>query len=293
MYESGTTRIVRGVIVGVLIAVALVFFLFPIYWIFIGSFKSRVELTSPKPLHAFQFTPRLDNYAQIIGLAKSTSAVGGTTGEFMNRLRNSVIIAGVSTFLAILFGTMTAYAMARFAIPGKNDIMFYILSSRMLPPVVVIIPIFLMFTRLGLAQTYQGLILMYTIINLPFVVWMMKGFFDEIPHEYEDAAMLDGYPRIQAFFKVTLPQAWPGIAATAVFCLIIAWNEYVFAFILNSQAAVSTVPHYIASVAQGTGSTPWEALSAMATLFIIPVFVFTFLVRNHLLRGVTFGAVRR
>jgi multiple sugar transport system permease protein len=293
MYESKSTRIVRGVIVGILIAVALVFFLFPIYWIFIGSFKTRVELTSPRPLHVFQFTPKLDNYGQILGLTKSSSPVGGNPGEFLNRLRNSVIIAGVSTFLAVLFGTMTAYAMARFRIPGKSDILFYILSSRMLPPVVVIIPIFLMFTQLGLAQTHHGLILMYTTINLPFVVWMMKGFFDEIPHEYEDAAMLDGYPRIQAFFKVTLPQAWPGIAATAVFCLIIAWNEYVFAFVLNSQAAVSTVPHFIASVAQGTGSTPWESLSAMATLFIIPVFVFTFLVRNHLLRGVTFGAVRR
>ncbi len=292
MYESRTTRIVRGTIIGILIAVTLIFFLFPIYWIVIGSFKSRVEMTSPVPRHVFQFTPRLDNYGQILGIA-GTAQVGGSPGEFLNRLKNSVIIAGASTVLAVLFGTLTAYAMARFRIPGKADILFYILSSRMLPPVVVIIPIFLMFTRLGLAQTHHGLILMYTTINLPFVVWMMKGFFDEIAHEYEDAAMLDGYPRIQAFFKVTLPQAWPGIAATTVFCLIIAWNEYVFAFILNSQAGVSTVPHFIASVAQGTGSTPWEALSAMATLFIIPVFVFTFLVRNHLLRGVTFGAVRR
>src|SRR5438874_11606395 len=292
MYDSLSVRIVRGILIGILLAIAIIFFLFPIYWITLASFKTKPEILSSTPLHLFQFSPNLENYSSILGLTTGDTEAG-TPGEYLSRLKNSVIIAGGSTVAAVLFGTLTAYAMARFRIPGKSDIMFYILSSRMLPPVVIIIPIFLMFTRLGLTQTHFGLGLLYTTVNLPFVVWMMKGFFDEIPHEYEDAAMLDGYPRLQAFFKVTLPNAWPGIAATAVFCLIVAWNEYTFAFILNSDPTAQTVPSFIASKSQTSSGINWGIIAAMSTMFVVPVFVFTFLVRNHLLRGVTFGAVRR
>ena len=292
MYDSLSVRIVRGTLVGILLAIAIIFFLFPIYWITLASFKTKPEILSPTPLHLFQFSPNLENYSSILGLTTGETEAG-TPGEYLSRLKNSVIIAGGSTVLAVFFGTLTAYAMARFRIPGKADILFYILSTRMLPPVVIIIPVFLMFTQLGLKGNHVGLTLLYTTVNLPFVVWMMKGFFDEIPHEYEDAAMLDGYPRIQAFFKVTLPNAWPGIAATAVFCIIVAWNEYAFAFILNSEPFAQTVPSFIASKSQTSAGINWGIIAAMSTLFVAPVLVFTFLVRNHLLRGVTFGAVRR
>ena len=292
MYDSLSVRIVRGILVGILLAIAIIFFLFPIYWITLASFKTKPEILSSTPLHLLQFSPNLDNYSSILGLTTGETEAG-TPGEYLSRLKNSVIIAGGSTLLAVSFGTLTAYAMARFRIPGKADIMFYILSTRMLPPVVIIIPVFLMFTQLGLKGNHVGLTLLYTTVNLPFVVWMMKGFFDEIPHEYEDAAMLDGYPRIQAFFKVTLPNAWPGIAATAVFCIIVAWNEYAFAFILNSESYAQTVPSFIASKSQTSAGINWGIIAAMSTFFVAPVLVFTFLVRNHLLRGVTFGAVRR
>ncbi len=292
MYDSLSVRIVRGTLVGILLAIAIIFFLFPIYWITLASFKTKPEILSSTPLHLLQFSPNLENYSSILGLTTGETEAG-TPGEYLSRLKNSVIIAGGSTLLAVFFGTLTAYAMARFRIPGKADIMFYILSTRMLPPVVIIIPVFLMFTQLGLKGNHVGLTLLYTTVNLPFVVWMMKGFFDEIPHEYEDAAMLDGYPRIQAFFKVTLPNAWPAIAATAVFCIIVAWNEYAFAFILNSEPYAQTVPSFIASKSQTSAGINWGIIAAMSTLFVAPVLVFTFLVRNHLLRGVTFGAVRR
>ncbi len=292
MYDSLSVRIVRGILVGILLAIAITFFLFPIYWITLASFKTKPEILSSTPLHLLQFSPNLENYSSILGLTTGETEAG-TPGEYLSRLKNSVIIAGGSTLLAVFFGTLTAYAMARFRIPGKADIMFYILSTRMLPPVVIIIPVFLMFTQLGLKGNHVGLTLLYTTVNLPFVVWMMKGFFDEIPHEYEDAAMLDGYPRIQAFFKVTLPNAWPAIAATAVFCIIVAWNEYAFAFILNSEPYAQTVPSFIASKSQTSAGINWGIIAAMSTLFVAPVLVFTFLVRNHLLRGVTFGAVRR
>jgi len=292
MYDSLSVRIVRGILIGILLAIAIIFFLFPIYWITLASFKTKPEILSSTPLHLLQFSPNLENYSSILGLTTGETEAG-TPGEYLSRLKNSVIIAGGSTLLAVFFGTLTAYAMARFRIPGKADIMFYILSTRMLPPVVIIIPVFLMFTQLGLKGNHVGLTLLYTTVNLPFVVWMMKGFFDEIPHEYEDAAMLDGYPRIQAFFKVTLPNAWPAIAATAVFCIIVAWNEYAFAFILNSEPYAQTVPSFIASKSQTSAGINWGIIAAMSTLFVAPVLVFTFLVRNHLLRGVTFGAVRR
>jgi multiple sugar transport system permease protein len=292
MYDSLSVRIVRGTLVGIVLALAIIFFLFPIYWITLASFKTKSEILSSTPLHLFQFSPNLENYSSILGLTTGETEAG-TPGEYLSRLKNSVIIAGGSTVLAVVFGTLTAYAMARFRIPGKADILFYILSTRMLPPVVIIIPVFLMFTQLGLKGNHVGLTLLYTTVNLPFVVWMMKGFFDEIPHEYEDAAMLDGYPRVQAFFKVTLPNAWPGIAATAVFCIIVAWNEYAFAFILNSEPFAQTVPSFIASKSQTSAGINWGIIAAMSTLFVAPVLAFTFLVRNHLLRGVTFGAVRR
>ena len=292
MYDTLGVRITRATLIGIGLALAFIFFLFPMYWITLASFKTKPEILSSIPLHLFQFTPNLDNYRSILGLTTGETEAG-TPGEYLGRLLNSIIIAGGSTVLAVFFGTLTAYAMARFRIPGKSDIMFYILSSRMLPPVVIIIPVFLMFTQLGLKGTHLGLTLLYTTVNLPFVVWMMKGFFDEIPHEYEDAAMLDGYPRIQAFFRVTLPNAWPGIAATAVFCIIVAWNEYAFAFILNSEPYAQTVPSFIASKSQTSAGINWGIIAAMSTLFVLPVLVFTFLVRNHLLRGVTFGAVRR
>jgi multiple sugar transport system permease protein len=292
MYDTLGVRITRATLIGICLALAIIFFLFPMYWITLASFKTKPEILSSVPLHLFQFAPNLDNYRSILGLTTGETEAG-TPGEYLGRLKNSIIIAGGSTVLAVFFGTLTAYAMARFRIPGKSDIMFYILSSRMLPPVVIIIPVFLMFTQLGLKGTHVGLTLLYTTVNLPFVVWMMKGFFDEIPHEYEDAAMLDGYPRIQAFFRVTLPNAWPGIAATAVFCIIVAWNEYAFAFILNSEPYAQTVPSFIASKSQTSAGINWGIIAAMSTLFVVPVLVFTFLVRNHLLRGVTFGAVRR
>ena len=174
---------------------------------------------------------------------------------------------------------------------GKNDLSFFILATRMLPPVAVVIPIFLMFKNLRLYDNQIGLILAYTAFNLPFAVWMMKGFLDEIPREYEDAAMVDGYTRWQAIRKVIIPQATSGLAATAVFSLIVAWNEFAFAVTLTSVKARTAVPGIASMI--GTSGLDWGAITASSVVFVLPVFLFTFLVRNHLLRGVTFGAVRR
>ncbi len=210
---------------------------------------------------------------------------------YVSRFLNSIIIAVISTFLAVSLGTITAYGFSRFKMPGENDWLFFILSTRMLPPVVVAIPMFLMYRAVGLVDTHIGLIILYTAFNLSFSVWLMKGFIDEIPKEYEEAALVDGYTRMEAFFKIVLPQATTGIAATAVFCFITAWNEYAFALMMTNRTA-QTAPPYIPSQL-GSGLTDWTVIAAGSLLFLIPVALFTFFLRAHLLRGVTFGAIRR
>ena len=165
----------------------------------------------------------------IFGTIAICVALANGGSKYFYQLLNSIIIGGGSTILAVGLGTLAAYAFSRFDIAGKDDLLFFILSTRMLPPVVVVIPIYLMYSALGLRDTHFGLILLYTTFNVSFAVWLMKGFIDEIPKEYEDAALVDGYSRFQTFMKVILPQSVTGIAATAVFCLITAWNEFAFA----------------------------------------------------------------
>ena len=204
---------------------------------------------------------------------------------------NSLIIGFGSTFLAVFLGTLAAYAFSRFKVPLKDDLLFFILSTRMMPPIAVAIPIYLMYRTLGLSDTHLGMIILYTAVNLSLAVWLLKSFMDEIPREYEEAAMIDGYTRFQAFYKVVLPQATTGIAATAIFCLIFSWNEYAFALLLTSGNA-QTAPPFIPIII-GEGGLDWPAVAAGTTLFLLPVVVFTVLLRKHLLRGITFGAVRK
>jgi multiple sugar transport system permease protein len=211
--------------------------------------------------------------------------------RFMDRYTNSLIIGFGSTILSIILGTLAAYAFSRFRVPGKDDLLFFILSTRMMPPIAVAIPVYLMFRELGLNDTHTGLILLYTVVNLSLSVWLLKGFMDEIPREYEEAAMVDGYTRWQAFVKVVLPQAATGIATTSIFCLIFAWNEYAFALLLTSGSA-QTSPPFIPTII-GEGGLDWPAMAAGTTLFLLPVLFFTVLLRKHLLRGVTFGAIRK
>ena len=188
-------------------------------------------------------------------------------------------------------GTMAAYAFSRFKIKARNDALFFILSTRMLPAVVVVVPVFLMYQALHLLDTYLGLILLYTTVGAAFATWLMKGFTDDVPKEYEEAAMLDRYTRFQAIRRTVLPLILPGMAATAVFCFLNAWNEYAFAQLLKIQAQSLTAPPSITAVL-GTGSIQWNIIAARAVLFVLLPTLFTFLMRNHLLRGMTFGAIK-
>ena len=283
----------------------------PLAWIFSTGFKTPPDSISYPPKVVFD--PSLEGYVNLFTtrsrqtpeymaslpppetwydeLVRSRNMVITGPSRFAERYTNSLIIGFGSTFLAVFLGTLAAYGFSRFRVPLKDDLLFFILSTRMMPPIAVAIPIYLMYRNLGLSDTHLGMILLYTAVNLSLSVWLLKGFIDEIPREYEEAAMIDGYTRLQAFFKVVLPQAATGIAATAIFCLIFSWNEYAFALLLTSGEA-QTAPPFIPIII-GEGGLDWPAVAAGTTLFLLPVLVFTILLRRHLLRGITFGAVRK
>jgi multiple sugar transport system permease protein len=316
MVSSAGTRI-RNRLAIAAVVVATLIFLAPIYWIASTAFKPREVATSVPPTVFFEpevtafvklFTKRVqlrepvepEVYAaapwweqRIFDGGERVLRVRDEVqlSAYPSRFLNSLIVAVTSTFLAVAMGTLTAYGFSRFRVPAENDWLFFILSTRMLPPVVVAIPMFLMYRVVGLTDTHLGLIILYTAFNLSFSVWLMKGFMDEIPKEYEEAALVDGYTRMQAFWKIVLPEAVTGIAATAVFCFIIAWNEYAFALIMTNRRAQTAPPFIPAQV--GSGLTDWTTIAAGTFLFLLPVAVFTFALRHHLLRGVTFGAIRK
>jgi multiple sugar transport system permease protein len=229
------------------------------------------------------------NWADRIMLKRGWAIDGQS--DFVKRLQNSLIIASASTVLSVTLGLLSAYAFSRFHVPGEGDLLFFILSTRMLPPVVVTIPIFLMYRELDWNDTHLGMIILYTAFNLSFSVWLLKGFIDEIPKEYEEAALVDGYTRLQAFIKIVIPEAVTGIAATTVFCFIFAWNEYAFALMLTTEKARTAPPHIPSMI--GSGVVEWAAIAAGSLVFLIPVVIVTFALRKYLLRGVTFGAIRQ
>ncbi|MBL4615821.1 MAG: carbohydrate ABC transporter permease [Magnetovibrio sp.] len=296
---------------GILVVGYALITLMPLVWIIATGFKSPSDAISYPPKVTFE--PTMEGYVNLFTTrTRVTEETLATVGEpttwyerivraqgmvitgpsrYGERFMNSVIIGFGSTLLCMVLGTAAAYAFSRFRVPMKDDLLFFILSTRMMPPIAVAIPIFLMFRQLGLNDTYLGMILLYTAVNLSLSVWLLKGFIDEIPIEYEEAALIDGYTRFQAFYKVVLPQAATGIASTAIFCLIFAWNEYAFAVLLTSGNA-QTAPPFIPTII-GVAGKDWPAVAAGATIFLMPVMVFTILLRKHLLRGITFGAVRK
>ena len=310
--RKGRARIGRTIRIA-LAVIACCIFMIPVFWMGVTALKPRDSIVTVPP--SLVFKPGLDGFVRLFGemstlskteievykqrtdlnwmeqiaLARGQKIIGQS--QFVGRLLNSLIIAGGSTIVAVLLGTLAAYAFSRFRLPGQSDLLFFILSTRMLPAVVVTIPIFLMYRRVGLYDTHIGMILLYTAFNLSFSVWLLKGFMDDIPREYEEAALVDGYSRWQAFIRLVLPQAVTGIATAAVFCLMFAWNEFAFALMLTSDRA-RTAPPSLTSIV-GTGQREWGATAAGVLLFLLPVLVITFLMRKYLLRGITFGAIRK
>jgi multiple sugar transport system permease protein len=261
----------------------------PVFYMIVTGFKLPADtaalpprllpgLAAPDNTLWFRFT--LGNFKRIL-----------SDSEILLYLFNSVFVAVCSTALSVAVGSLAGYGFSRFPFRASRDALFFVLSTRMLPPLAVAVPISFMYSRLGILDTRFGLILLYTCFNLSFATWMMKAFIDEIPTAYEEAAMLDGHSRLEALLRVVLPQAAPGIAATAVFSLISSWNEYAFALTLTSTDAV-TMPVRIHAIIGDNSAIPWGPLAAAATLFLLPIVFFGLAMRKHLIRGVTFGAVK-
>ena len=260
---------------------ALLFALAPVYWMLTISLKTEVDQFAFPPLW-FVFTPTLEHYYDAF-----------VTRSFGDYLLTSAIVAVSSTACALVIGTLAAYALARFELPWKLNrrLSLWILSTRMFPAIVTAVPLFLMMRDLRLLNTRASLIIVYTGFNLPFVVWMMRGFFADLPRDLEEAALVDGDSRFGALWRIVLPLVAPGLAATAVFCLIVSWNEFLFALVLTQTDAAMTLPVGIAGrVTQY--EIKWGVMSAAATVALVPILVFALALQRYLVRGLSMGAVK-
>jgi multiple sugar transport system permease protein len=282
--------------------VSLIYFL-PVLMIIFTAFKPSAQALSVPPTLSptslfglipdqFVFTPTLEKFGQVFNRVMVSGSAAEPTG-FDVFFFNSFFISSVSVLLALVIGTLASYGFSRYPLKGNDTYLFIILTTRMLPAIVVIIPIILMFRTVGLSGSYVGIIMLYTAFNLAFTIWMMKSFFDELSYDVEDAARIDGSSEIKVFLKICLPQVVAGLAATFVFGLILTWNEFLFALLLTG-VDTRTVPVAMnQAVSSGGRGTDWTLLASIETLFLIPVFLVTFFLQNHLLRGVTFGTVKR
>lgn len=253
----------------------------PVYWMLTISLKTEVDQFASPPKW-FAFTPTLAHYYDAF-----------STRSFGKYLITSAIVATLSTACAMVLGTLAAYGLSRFRLRGQLDrrLSLWILSTRMFPPIVTAVPLFLMMRDLRLINTITSLVIVYTALNLPFVVWMMRGFFKELPRELEEAAMVDGDTRLGALVRVILPLVTPGLAATAVFCLIVSWNEFLLALVLTQTDAAMTLPVGIAGrVTQY--EIKWGVMSAAGVVAMVPILVFAMAVQRYLVRGLSLGAVK-
>jgi len=260
-----------------LTALMVVVFLFPWLWVFSLGFKTRTEILSSHVV--WIWTPTLDNLKEVL-LVKG----------YWRLIVNSLIVAVAAVSLCIIIGVPTAYAFSRFPIPGKESWFYMILTFRMAPAVILALPLYIIFGRLKLLGTYFSPILAHCTFTLPFVIWLMRSFFEDIPKEIDAAAMTDGYTRFGAFYHAVLPLVKSGIVAVALFSIIFSWNEFLYGLILTSDIT-RPVASQIPSLVRPHG-TLWGEVCALATVSSIPVAILIFALQRQLVRGLSFGAVK-
>jgi ABC-type glycerol-3-phosphate transport system permease component len=250
----------------------------------ITSIKTGEEAWSMPPV--FLFKPTFEAYVNIL-----TGRTFFYAGRFYQAIWNSICIAVTATGLSLFLGSLGAYSLSRFQFKAKKPLAFMILASRLLPPVATVIPLFYVMNLAGLLDTQLSLILIYNGFNVPIAIWMLRGFFDEIPVEVEQSAMVDGCSRLSAFVRVVLPLTGPGLAATAIFLYIISWNDFLIALIFTGNVA-KTIPVLVGELIGETGIY-WPDMAATGLIVVIPVLIFSFIVQKHLVKGLTLGAVKR
>lgn len=252
-------------------------FVAPVIWMVLTAFKTNNQAFTQDPV--FFFTPTLENFGDVMGRS-----------QFGYALINSLQVSGISALLAILLGSGIAYPLARFHFKAKKQLSTWILSLRIIPPIVTIIPLFLMMRTVGLNGTLLSIILLHTFMNLPLAVWLLRGFYADVPKELEEAASIDGLSRLGTFFRIVLPLAMPGVASTALLCFVFSWNEFLFANILSgayTRTATVALTEFVTPV-----GTEWTHIMAAGTIVAVPVWIAALAAQKYLVRGLTLGAVK-
>jgi multiple sugar transport system permease protein len=261
----------------VVLGVILLWTVVPLAWMLISSFKPAEDLTASDPVLAF--SPTLEHYDALF-------SGGNNIGPY---IRNSLIAAGVSTIIAVVLGCLAGYGLARSRFRGKDHVAFWIIAQRMAPIAAVILPLFVIFRFTGLLGTTTGLIVAYLTFNLPFAIWIMNAFFAELSPSLEEAALMDGATRWSAFKDIALPLVLPGIATTAILCLVFSWNDYAFAVTFSGPDS-QTLPIAASQLVTQT-SIDWGQLTAIGTIVVAPMILVGLIVRKWLVTGLTLGAV--
>ncbi len=257
--------------------IILIFFSFPIYWIVASSLKHRADMFRIPP--EWIFSPIITHYAEVF-----------TNPEIQRAILNSLIIAVGNTALTLFLAIFTAYSLARFDFKMKNIISLSFLSLRMLPPIAMVVPLFLLSRNIGLYDTHIAVILATNIFTLPYAIWILKGFFESLPRELEESALIDGCSRVQAIYKIVIPLSLPGILVAGIFSFIFAWNQFQYPLILTDRFA-QPMPVVIASFLLPTGHIYWGQMFATATTLAFPTIIFGLLVRKYFVTGITLGAI--
>ncbi len=291
MVRSRSSQVVRAVCAWVVVGL----FVFPLYYWFTVAFKDAKEIFDIPP-NVWIFSPTMKNFEEVFGISfgfiqQREVLPGGGNFRMGPRLLDSIIIALGSTALAIVLSTLAAYALSRMDFRGRHQFVAWVLSTRMMPPVAVAIPMFFIYKDFGLLDTYTGVILIHALMNIPLAVLLLKSFFDDIPREIDESAIVDGASRWLIFRRVVLPMAKGGIAATAVLCFIFSWTEFLFVLTLT-QTGLKTVPVVSSSFVTSTG-TAWGNMAALGAAAMVPAFIFVLLVQKQLVRGLTLGSLKQ
>jgi multiple sugar transport system permease protein len=290
--EFGAAKLQQGlfqkIITSLLLLVCFAFLLFPVYWVVTMAFKSHQDILTWPP--KFVFTPTLENFRNITTSVR-TATVGAVSSDFLQGFKNSFVITGAAMLISLVAGIPAAYALGRFRFKGKEDMAFTFLSFRFAPEFLVIIPIYLIYQKIGLYDTYIGLIWVYQLVTMPMVIWILMSYFEDISVELEQASAVDGYSPMRTFWRIILPMAKPGIAASSLLAFIYAWNNFVFALILGSSkvqpVTVSALKFITAEKLR------YGEIAAACVLAAIPIFLLSVYAQRYMVRGLSLGAVKQ
>ena len=301
MEQSRPIRVLRDIAAVVVTAI----FMFPIFWWALTSIKPISAIFDKDRVNFFDFVPTLINYAvTLLGRSRSTLAIdeglgmgvaGGGAYDSRHSILDSVVVSIGTTVVTMMVAVFAAYAVSRMVFRGRNGFLNWVLGQRFMPPIAVLIPLVTIYNNVGLLDResilmgYLGLMMIYALMNLPIAVLLMKSFFDDVPKDVDEAAMIDGATRWQTFFKIVLPMVRGGIAASAVLVFIFAWTEFLLSLFLTTN--IRTVPVKIQTFVTSTGNE-WGFIAALGTAAAVPSFIFILLVQRHLVRGLTLGSLK-